>query len=298
MPQYEAENRVRTKKNSYSGLMDRVLNQLIQLQELNFVLSEQRTLVPKTRLTDLENSLKALMENLPGEIVTLYRSVQKRHQAAVVPEANGTCSGCGMSLPTSLAAEIQSGKGIQQCPNCRRILYHVEGAPRQLRRHLERTGRPRVGIARFSSKGLMLPRIAAEGRDEAISELIQLMAAKGYVENPESLLTATLRRESIMSTALEHGLAFPHVRGVEGAGLTLSLGLKRKGLRFDTSKGRVTRIIFFLVIPSAASVFYLQLISGLIETFSEEEARKELLGCKTSEEMWTKLNSLTQETIQ
>ena len=152
-------------------------------------------------------------------------------------------------------------------------------------------------MARFSSQGLMLPRIVAEDRDDAISELIQLMATKAFVENPESLLAATLRRESIISTALEHGLAFPHVRGVEGAGLTFSLGLTKKGLKFDRSKSRLTRIIFFIVIPSAASVFYLQLLSGLIETFRQERARKEILACKTPEEMWTTLNNLTQKTI-
>jgi mannitol/fructose-specific phosphotransferase system IIA component (Ntr-type) len=277
--------------------MDRILNQLIQLQELNFVLAEQRTLVPKFRLTDLESSVRALIENLPQEIASLYRGLQKRHQAAVVPEAHGTCSGCGISLPTSLAAEIRSGKGIQQCPNCRRVLYHLEGAPRQLRRRLDKTGRPKVGVARFSSKELMLPRIEAESRDEAISGLIRLMAANGFVENPENLLAAALRRESIISTALEHGLAFPHVRGVEGGGLTFSLGLKKQGLRFDRSKARLTRIIFFIVIPSAASVFYLQLLSGLIEAFREDSARKKLLACKNSDEMWTMLNTLTGKTI-
>jgi mannitol/fructose-specific phosphotransferase system IIA component (Ntr-type) len=277
--------------------MDRILNQLIQLQELNFVLAEQRTLVPKFRLTDLESSVRALIENLPQEIASLYRGLQKRHQAAVVPEAHGTCSGCGISLPTSLAAEIRSGKGIQQCSNCRRVLYHLEGAPRQLRRRLDKTGRPKVGVARFSSKELMLPRIEAESRDDAISGLIRLMAANGFVENPENLLAAALRRESIISTALEHGLAFPHVRGVEGGGLTFSLGLKKQGLRFDRSKARLTRIIFFIVIPSAASVFYLQLLSGLIEAFREDSARKKLLACKNSDEMWTMLNTLTGKTI-
>jgi len=79
--------------------------------------------------------------------------------------------------------------------------------------------------------------------------------------------------------------------------LTFSLGLKKKGLKFDRYKGRLTRIIFFIIIPSAASVFYLQLLSGLIETFREENARKELLACKSSEEMWTTLNMLTQKTI-
>jgi len=142
-----------------------------------------------------------------------------------------------------------------------------------------------------------LPRVEADERDGSIAELIHLMADKGFVENPESLLAAALRREAIISTALEHGLSFPHVRGVEGGGLTFSLGLKKQGLKFDQSKVRLTRIIFFIVIPSAASVFYLQLLSGLIETFRETSARKRLLNCTTSEEMWITLNTLTQKTI-
>lgn len=277
--------------------MDRILKQLIQLQELHFTLLEQRTLVPKGQLVDLENSIRTLMEELPPKIATLYQTLQERHLAAVVPEAKGTCSACGISLPTSLTAEVIAKKGIRQCPNCMRILYPFEGAPRQLKRDLKETGKPRAGIARFSSAELMLSRIEAEDRDDAISELIQLMAEKEFVENPEGLLAAALRREAIVSTALDHGLAFPHVRGIEGGGLTFSLGLKKRGFRFDPSQVRLTRIVFFIVIPSAVSVFYLQVLSGLIETFREVSARKQLLACETSAEMWTTLKALTLKTI-
>jgi PTS system fructose-specific IIC component len=144
----------------------------------------------------------------------------------------------------------------------------------------------------------MLPRIEAQERDAAIAELIQLMAEQGFVENPQDLLGAALRREAIVSTALDHGLAFPHVRGVEGGGLIFSLGLKKRGFRFDPAQGRLTRIIFFIVIPSATSVFYLQVLSGLIKAFQEEGARKKLLACATATEMWTILKGLTKKTIQ
>jgi PTS system fructose-specific IIC component len=179
-----------------------------------------------------------------------------------------------------------------------RILYHFEGASRQLGRDLKETGKPRVGVARFSAAELMLPRIEAQERDAAIAELIQLMAEQGFVENPQDLLGAALRREAIVSTALDHGLAFPHVRGVEGGGLIFSLGLKKRGFRFDPAQGRLTRIIFFIVIPSATSVFYLQVLSGLIKAFQEEGARKKLLACATATEMWTILKGLTKKTIQ
>jgi mannitol/fructose-specific phosphotransferase system IIA component (Ntr-type) len=179
-----------------------------------------------------------------------------------------------------------------------RILYHFEGAPRQLGRDLKETGKPRAGVARFSAAELMLPRIEAEERDAVIAELIQLMAEQGFVENPQDLLGAALRREAIVSTALDHGLAFPHVRGVEGGGLIFSLGLKKRGFRFDPSQGRLTRIVFFIVIPSSTSVFYLQVLSGLIKAFQEEGARKKLLACETATAMWTILKGLTKKTIQ
>jgi len=277
--------------------MDRIIKQLIQLQELHFTLLEQRTLVPKAQLADLENSIRTLMADLPPDIAKLFRGLRKRYDAAVVPETKGTCSACGISLPTSLTGEILAKKGIHQCPNCLRILYPFEGAPRQLKKDLQQTGKPRTGVARFSSAELMLPRIEAEGRDDAISELIQVMTEKGFVENHKDMLAAALRREAIVSTALDHGLAFPHVRGVEGGGLNFALGLKKRGIRFDPSHNRLTRIVFFIVIPSATSVFYLQVLAGLIETFQEEEARKQLLACKTPQEMWKTLKGLTKKTI-
>jgi mannitol/fructose-specific phosphotransferase system IIA component (Ntr-type) len=45
------------------------------------------------------------------------------------------------------------------------------------------------------------------------------------------------------------------------------------------------------------SVFYLQVLAGLIKAFQGEGARKKLLACKTPEEMWTTLKGLTKKTI-
>jgi mannitol/fructose-specific phosphotransferase system IIA component (Ntr-type) len=124
------------------------------------------------------------------------------------------------------------------------------------------------------------------------------MAAEGFIEKPEELLTAALNREAIVATAVEHGLAFPHVRGVEGGGLIFALGVKKQGLKCGAPKDRLTRIIFFIVIPFAASAFYLQLIAGLMETFRDNEPRDTLLDCETQEELWKALTTLTKKTIK
>ncbi|MBW2058569.1 MAG: PTS sugar transporter subunit IIA [Deltaproteobacteria bacterium] len=276
--------------------MKRVLNQLIQLQELYFAESEQQSLNPETQPEEIEKAIHDLLEDLPSTVASLCRRLRKRDPAVVVPVVDGVCSACGMALPTSRTYAIERGDEIYQCPSCSRILYSRPGAPRQVR-SVRSMGRLRSGIARFSDKSLMCPRLKAKTRNEALSELIGLMARKGFVENPDGLLHAALEREAIISTAVNHGLAFPHVRGVEGGGLTFSVGLKREGLDFGAPDGGLTRIIFFIVIPSAASAFYLQLLSGLIESLQASEARERLLECTAPDQLWEALSAISHKAI-
>jgi mannitol/fructose-specific phosphotransferase system IIA component (Ntr-type) len=52
-----------------------------------------------------------------------------------------------------------------------------------------------------------------------------------------------------------------------------------------------------MVIPTAASAFYLKLLAGLAETFSDADARKALAAEETPEKMWKTLIKLTKKTI-
>jgi len=278
--------------------MKRIVNLLIQLQELHYAKLEQQASLPQSRIKNLQEAMDALIKDLPPEMASLYREIQRRYTAAVVPAADGVCSGCSMSLPTILYQEVLEGQTIEQCPACSRILYYLRGAPRQTRPDPKKIPpRPSAGIARFSSEHPMIPQINADKREYAIKEMVDFMSGAGFVESQEGLLKAVLQREDMVTTAMKYGLAFPHVRGIEGGGLTFALGLKKKGLNFAPD-GRLTRIVFLIVIPSVASVFFLQLLSGLIETFREAEARKVLLSCKKPEDMWEVLIELTKETIR
>ena len=60
----------------------------------------------------------------------------------------------------------------------------------------------------------------------------------------------------------------------------------------------LTKIIFFIAIPTAAAAFYLKLLSGLAETFAKEEARKALMDAKDQDKLWKALSKLTRATIK
>ena len=180
---------------------------------------------------------------------------------------------------------------------CTRLLYFEDGLPRNVGKAPRRSEPRKVGIARFSASTLMIPRLAATTREEAIQELATKMQEASFVDDAGKLVDAALKREAIVSTALDHSLAFPHVRGVEGGGLTLGLGISAKGIKFDGHDKGPTKIIFFMVIPTAASAFYLKLLAGLAETFSDADARKALMAEESPEKLWKALIKLTKKTI-
>jgi mannitol/fructose-specific phosphotransferase system IIA component (Ntr-type) len=277
--------------------MHPVVNHLIQLQELTMVRAEQKAAGREEALETLDSSILTLTEALAEEMRQAVAQLQKRDALFIVPVANGVCAGCGMQLPTSLVQAVRLAHQVYRCPICTRILYHpVAGLHRAAATIPSRLAPRKIGIQRFSDLSLMCPRLDATDRDEAIREMAQLLCEKGFANDPTRLAEAAIQREAIVSTAVEHGLAFPHVRGVEGGGLTLALGLSRKGIRFGSGR-TLTRIIFFMTIPTAASAFYLKLLAGLTSVFQDAEARRALMAETTAEGLWKTLNRLTRPTI-
>ena len=281
--------------------MQKIINHLVQLQELTLARAEREALMPGAQLAQLDESIATMMDELPVEVKSTFSRMLKKSPLAIVPIANKNCSACGMSLPLSLIQAVRSADKLHTCPNCGRFLYFTTVTPRRLavsgsgaRR---RTDPPKVGIERFSAPNLMIPRLEAADRDGALAEIAHLLEEQKFVDDGALLTEAALRREAIVSTAVDHGLAFPHVRGVEGGGLTLALAISEKGIRFGGPAKTLTRLIFFMVIPTAASAFYLKLLSGLTAAFRKEESRDKLMSMETPEDVWKTLIKLTKSSL-
>jgi mannitol/fructose-specific phosphotransferase system IIA component (Ntr-type) len=268
--------------------MKETLHRLIRLQELEFALTEQEAVGDEEGALALREQIDRSLEELPGSATALYRSLRMRSLAAVVPVRNGACSGCGFSLPTAQVGAITSSAELQQCRNCRRILYVRRESPDRgssgpiPRSVLE-------GPARFSSADLMLPDLASPSADGALAEIVGRLVETGIAQDAERLLSLALDRERVASTALREGFAFPHVRGVEGGGMTFALGMRRDGMKFGAR--RRVAVVVFTIIPAAASDLYLTLVRDLLLFLRDDPTRSRLLACTTAAGMWHLLRS-------
>ncbi|HMP73479.1 MAG TPA: PTS sugar transporter subunit IIA [Kiritimatiellia bacterium] len=276
----------------------RLINHLMQLQDLIYARDQQQASSPGSRLAQLDASIKTLTDELPDEIRSHVEKMNRKGGPAIVPIANGVCSACGMAIPVSQVHAVHAADNLYRCPNCARYLMYPESPIRRAATAKRRRGEPmQVGISRFSSPQLMMPRLKVTTRDELIQAMATHMQQTGFVDSSDKLVEECLRREAIMSTAVDQGLAFPHVRGVEGGGVTLALATLAKGVKFTEGNRNLTRLVFFIVIPTAASAFYLRLLSGLTKTFRDPDIRDLMLEAKEPEDLWKLLVKLTRGTV-
>ncbi|MEI6415924.1 MAG: PTS sugar transporter subunit IIA [Pseudomonadota bacterium] len=273
------------------------IKHLIQLQDLIVARAQQQASMPSARLQQLDKSVATMAGELPVELKTHFNRLLQKNIEAIVPITGDNCSGCGYALTKTMVNSINGGDELNRCPNCTRILYAPD-VPLTRNSPRRRWGDPvKRGIERFSSPELMIPSLKGTTKEKILLEMCDNLREQGYVESCDDLHDAALRREAIVSTAVENGIAFPHVRGVEGGGLTLTLGISKKGVKFGADGDKLSKIFFYMVIPTAASAFYLKLLAGLAETFADAEARKALTAEETPEKLWKVLIKLTKKTI-
>ena len=271
------------------------INILRQLQELVLTRDEHNQTGDGSHLDQLNDSIDALQAQLNPQIAAIYQRLYKKSHIVISAMINNGCAVCGMQVPIAQGQQVRLAQHLVTCSSCGRILFAAdEDAAKNVSEPQDRDN-PKTGISRFSAEELMVVDLDAKTREEAIQALADAMEKGKFIANADSLVTAALERESVLSTAMEGGLAFPHVRGVEGGGLTLAMGVSKKGVKWE---GETVNIVFLSAIPVAVSAFYLRLMAGLTQAFSKEANRKAALEAKDAAALWKVLQKATRTTVR
>ncbi len=277
--------------------MKSVVNQLCQLQDLILVRDEHRATSEGGHLATLNASIDAMMMTLPANVNSFAQRLFNRDHVIMAPVHNGCCAVCGMRLPVSQIQGVRQCKTLQTCPGCARILFEELDAPQWVGGAPGRAETRKNGISRFSAEQLMVPDLVAGSAADAIEILAGKMESENFISRADKLIESAMERESMLSTAMENGLAFPHVRGVEGGSLTLACGVSKEPFTWDAD-GTQTNIVFLITIPTAVNAFYMRLMARLTEAFVKESNRQLLLEAETPTALWKALTKVTRYTIK
>src|SRR5574344_67067 len=149
-------------------------------------------------------------------------------------------------------------------------------------------------VGRYVQGFVMLPKFRASSKKEAIEKIVAEVAKANpnHVCDPVAAAAAVLKREELMPTGLDHGIAVPHgraacVKGVVGAVAILDNSGTDNGCipDYETIDNSPLAIIVLTLANDESQGPYLKVMSFISRALRASDGYRRLIDCSTPEEM-------------
>lgn len=134
--------------------------------------------------------------------------------------------------------------------------------------------------------------IVSKTKDDALLEMLELMAAGTPGVTLDDLKAALAEREKLGPFSMAKGSAFPHARTEKVADFRIAIGTVPLGLDFKAPDGNLIRIVVLFVIPKKHSNLYLTTLAQFLNLFSSEENLLKAAQAKTGEDLIAAVDGL------
>lgn len=143
----------------------------------------------------------------------------------------------------------------------------------------------------------ILPALSATTRDEAITELIQALAAGGFVPKDvvEEYIKAVIRREKRGSTGFGRGVAVPHIKDKAIDRMIVAIGISPDGIDFNSLDRRPVHSIFLLLSPEDKPEDHLDAMEAIFTNLQQDTFRRFLQQARSVDDVLTLLDEADAE---
>ncbi|MER7795633.1 fructose-specific PTS transporter subunit EIIC [Streptomyces sp. NPDC097640] len=122
-------------------------------------------------------------------------------------------------------------------------------------------------------------RLAADGKEAAIREMAELLAASGKVADVPELVRAALAREEQGTTGLGEEIAIPHAKTDAVTEPVVGFARAPEGIEWGALDGTKAKLVFMIAVPEAAAGDeHLRILALLSRKLMSAEFRERLLG--------------------
>src|SRR6187549_2920017 len=106
-------------------------------------------------------------------------------------------------------------------------------------------------LANLLSAEQIVPEMKADGRWEAIGELVEILVSTGRIrpDDREQVLESIKQREQTMSTGIGFGIAIPHASSDKVEEVVAAFGRSTAGIEFDSLDGEPVFFVVLFVVP-------------------------------------------------
>jgi mannitol/fructose-specific phosphotransferase system IIA component (Ntr-type) len=138
------------------------------------------------------------------------------------------------------------------------------------------------------SEELFIAELKAKDRDGVLKEMVDHAAEAGVIHDRDVILGMLKNRESLGSTGLGEGIAFPHGRSLAIPTLMAFFAHSKKGVDYGAIDGKPVHLFFMFIAPPVEKENrYLPALGQVVELIRDEPTRDQLLKVKTFDDFRT-----------
>ena len=140
-------------------------------------------------------------------------------------------------------------------------------------------------LSDFVVNDAIIPVLQAQGRDDAVAEMIDALVGAGAVPKNlrDELVKLVLDREKHGSTGFGKGVAVPHVKHAKIKKVTAAVAVSQQGVDFNALDREPVYCLFLLASPKDKPDEHLQAMENLFNNLQNEMFRKFLRQADTKE---------------
>ncbi|MGD1275873.1 MAG: PTS sugar transporter subunit IIA [Tepidisphaeraceae bacterium] len=134
-------------------------------------------------------------------------------------------------------------------------------------------------------QNILVP-LLAETKNEAISELVSLLAKNGEIQDAKAVLDAVLEREMTRTTGIGNGLAIPHGKTSGTAQLVMAIGKAASPIDFQSIDGRPVSVVWLLASPPDKTGPHIHALARISRLMTIDKFRAALNQATTPQEIY------------
>lgn len=127
-----------------------------------------------------------------------------------------------------------------------------------------------------------------------IDELVDLLAAAGRADDPDSLKEAVWTREQTRTTGIGHGLAIPHGKCAGMDRLAMAIGKPAEPMDFEAIDGQPVKLVVLLASPPDRTSDHIQALARVSRLMTMEDFRSSIYAAQSGEEIYELLKGQEQ----
>jgi fructose-specific phosphotransferase system IIA component len=132
----------------------------------------------------------------------------------------------------------------------------------------------------------ILTPMQATTKNQAIGELVALLAKNGEIQDANSVLNAVLEREMTRTTGIGNGLAIPHGKCSGTSQLVMAIGKLATPIDFQAIDGRPVSLIWLLASPPDKTGPHIHALARISRLMTSDKFRQALTQAKSAQEIY------------